>query len=93
VDLADTRTEVPAPISTTNDPQIPLTRLNKRSDHGVHTVTDELRYAAHRRVSCAHHASKRVPGNRLVHRLDNRNHSGGGVDTQSAEAQNIAGSH
>jgi hypothetical protein len=31
--------------------------FEKRSDHGVHAVTDELRDAAHRRVSRAHHAS------------------------------------
>ena len=55
--------------------------FDKRSNDGVHTVTDELRDAAHRRVSCAHHASKRVPGNRPVHCLDNRNHSDGGIDT------------
>jgi hypothetical protein len=36
--------------------------FDKRSNDGFHTVGDELRDAAHRRVSCAHHASKQVPG-------------------------------
>jgi len=68
-------------------------RFNKRSDDGFHTVTDEIRDCVHRRISHAHHATEGVPRNCLVHCLDNRSHSSDGVDTQSAEAQKVGGSH
>ena len=61
------------------------------SEKGVHTVADEFCDCAHRRIS--NHAGERVPGNALVHRLDNPSHAGSGVNNQSAETQDIGGSH
>jgi hypothetical protein len=61
-------------------------QFDKRSQNGVHTATDESRDRAHRGISRAHHAAERTPGDRLVHRLNNASHVGGGVDNQPAEA-------